>query len=205
MEDEPCKPQSAAPARSLSLRAAQRQHRSRMSTERAAYLRSLVRDVPDFPKPGILFKDITPLLAEPRAFAAIIDGFVEELAGQHIDAIVGIEARGFIFGAALAARLACAFVPVRKPGKLPAAVDRVSYALEYGEGHLEMHKGALREGDRAVIIDDLLATGGTAAASADLIRKQGAEVLRFLFVIELSFLEGRNKLLPTPMTALLRY
>jgi adenine phosphoribosyltransferase len=176
-----------------------------MADERSALLASLVRDVPDFPKPGILFKDITPLLAEPRAFASIIDGFVEQVAGQRVDAVVGIEARGFIFGAALAARLSVAFVPVRKPGKLPSAVDRVAYALEYGEGQLEMHKDSLRPGQRAVIVDDLLATGGTAAASAKLVAMQGAEVLRYLFVIELGFLEGRARLAPTEVTALLRY
>src|SRR5439155_13358086 len=130
------------------------------------------RDVPDFPKKGILFKDITPLLADPRGLMIVLDAFAEEFVGQHLDAIVGIESRGFIFGGALAARLNCSFVPVRKPGKLPAAVDRVTYELEYGEGMLEMHKASIREGANVLVVDDLLATGGTAGAAAQLVRKQ---------------------------------
>ena len=176
-----------------------------LRTDRAAVLRALVRDVPDFPKKGILFKDITPLLADPRGFTMVLDAFAEEFVGAHIDAIVGIEARGFIFGGALAARLSCSFVPVRKPGKLPADVDRVTYELEYGEGMLEMHKGSIAEGSNVLVVDDLLATGGTALAAAQLVRKQGGHVVRFAFVIELAFLAGRERLLPTPVASLLTY
>jgi adenine phosphoribosyltransferase len=174
-------------------------------TDRAHHVRSLVRDIPDFPKKGILFKDITPILADPKAFNMVVDAFTEHMIGEHLDAIVGIEARGFIFGGALAARLNCSFVPVRKPGKLPAEVDRVKYALEYGEGTLEMHKNSIPEGARVVIVDDLLATGGTAAASAELVRMQGGSVVRYAFVIELTFLGGREKLLPVPVSSLIGY
>jgi adenine phosphoribosyltransferase len=176
-----------------------------LSTDRGAVIRGLIRDIPDFPKPGILFKDITPLLADPRGFHMVLDAFTEEFIGTHLDAIVGIESRGFIFGAALAARLNCSFVPVRKPGKLPAAVDRVTYALEYGEGALEMHKDSLREEARVLIVDDLLATGGTAVGAAELVRKQGGIVVAYAFVVELSFLNGRERLVPVPVKALVNY
>lgn len=178
----------------------------RMSHDpRAAAIRALIRDVPDFPKPGILFKDITPLLADPQAFAMILDSFTEQYVGRHLDAIVGIESRGFIFGGALAARLNCSFVPVRKPGKLPYHVDRVKYALEYGEGTLEMHKDSIAEGANVLVVDDLLATGGTASGAAELVRGQGGHVVAFAFVIELSFLGGRERLLPTPVSSLVSY
>jgi len=176
-----------------------------LSTDRAAVIKSLVRDVPDFPKKGILFKDITPLIADPRGFAVVLDAFTEDLLQLHLDAIVGIEARGFIFGGALAARLNCSFVPVRKPGKLPSEVDRVTYALEYGEGVLEMHKASIPEGASCLIVDDLLATGGTAKAAAELVHKQGGLVARYAFVIELGFLGGRERLLPTPVSSLVTY
>jgi adenine phosphoribosyltransferase len=172
---------------------------------RVAALRAMIRDVPDFPKPGILFKDITPLLADPRGFTTVLDLFAETFAGRHLDAIVGIESRGFIFGGALAARLNCSFVPVRKPGKLPYRVDRVRYALEYGEGTLEIHQESIAEGASVLIVDDLLATGGTAAAAAELVRGQGGLVVGYAFVIELSFLGGREKLLPVPVHALVTY
>lgn len=172
---------------------------------RAAAVRAMVRDIPDFPKPGILFKDITPLLADPKTFTIILDWFAEEYVGQHIDAIVGIESRGFIFGGAIAARLNCSFVPVRKPGKLPYHVDKVNYALEYGEGSLEMHKDSIREGARVLIVDDLLATGGTAAGAAALVHGQGGLVISYAFVIELAFLAGRERLLPTPVCSLVTY
>ncbi len=175
-----------------------------LTKDRDAYLRGLVRDVPDFPKPGIMFKDITPLLASPRAFHTILDAFLETWIGRQIDAIVGIESRGFIFGAALAARLNVAFVPVRKPGKLPWKTDSVAYALEYGEGHLEMHVGSLSSAARVLIVDDLLATGGTAAAAGALASSQGAEVVGYAFVIELAFLSGRQKL-ASEVTSLLTY
>jgi adenine phosphoribosyltransferase len=172
---------------------------------RLGYARSLIRNIPDFPKKGILFKDITPILADPKAFAIVIDSLTEQFISDQIDAIVGIESRGFIFGGALAARLNTSFVPVRKPGKLPASVDRVSYALEYGKAELEMHKDSLREGAKVLIIDDLLATGGTAAAAAELVRRQGAYVMAYAFVIELEFLDGRDKLIPVPVVSLMNF
>ncbi|MDP8998755.1 MAG: adenine phosphoribosyltransferase [Myxococcota bacterium] len=169
------------------------------------YCRSLIRDVPDFPKPGIVFKDITPLLASPLALHIVLDGIAECFIGEHIDAIVGIEARGFIFGGALAARLNASFVPVRKPGKLPAAVDRVEIVTEYSRDALEMHKGSLREEARVLVVDDVLATGGTARAAADLVNGQGAYVLGYAFVVELSFLGGREKLLPARVESCMAY
>ena len=175
------------------------------SVDTLAYVRALIRNVPDFPKPGILFKDITPLLADPKGFHIVIDSLAERFIGEHIDAIVGIESRGFIFGGALAARLNASFVPVRKPGKLPAAVDRVSYDLEYGSAELEMHKLSVHDGSKVLVVDDLLATGGTAVATAELVRRQGGYVVAFAFVIELDFLAGRDRLLPVPVISLLRY
>src|SRR5512141_3186943 len=159
------------------------------------YLRAHLRDIPDFPKPGILFKDITPLLADPRAFHITLDLFAERFIGEHIDVVVGIESRGVIFGGALAARLNASFVPVRKPGKLPYRTDRVAYKLEYGEAELEMHKESIRAGANVLIVDDLLATGGTAGAAATLARGQGGVVVGFAFVVELDFLDGRRRLL----------
>lgn len=173
--------------------------------DRVTYLRSFVRDVPNFPKPGILFRDITPLLADPKAFHIVLDLLAEQFVGDHIDAVVGIESRGFIFGGALAARLNASFVPVRKPGKLPYRVDRVSYSLEYGESELEMHRDSLPEGTSVIVMDDLLATGGTAVAAAELVHRQGAYVAGFAFVIELESLSGKDRLLPTPVFSLLRY
>jgi adenine phosphoribosyltransferase len=159
------------------------------------YLRAHLRDVPDFPKPGILFKDITPLLADPRAFHITLDLFAERFIGEHIDVVVGIESRGFIFGGALAARLNASFVPVRKPGKLPYKTDQVAYALEYGEAVLQMHVDSIKAGAKVLIVDDLLATGGTASAAAELTRRQGGVVVGFAFVVELDFLGGRQKLI----------
>ena len=158
------------------------------------YILSLIRDVPDFPKPGIVFKDITPVLADPKAFEAVTDALETRLEGTGIDKIVGIEARGFIFGAALAQRLGAGFIPVRKPGKLPSLIDSVTYELEYGTDALEMQVDSLSGGERVLIIDDLLATGGTAAAAASLVRGRGAKVAAFGFVIELAFLDGRARL-----------
>src|SRR5690606_18034107 len=157
-----------------------------------SHLMSLIRDVPDFPAPGVLFRDITPLLADPRGFHIALDALAHRFTGEKIDAVAGVESRGFIFGAALAARLNASFVPIRKPGKLPAAVDRVSYSLEYGEAELEMHRDALADGAQVLVVDDLLATGGTAAAAASLVERQGAFVHAFAFVIELRSLEGRE-------------
>ncbi|HLK38342.1 MAG TPA: adenine phosphoribosyltransferase [Polyangiaceae bacterium] len=169
------------------------------------FCRALIRDVPDFPKPGIVFKDLTPLLASPRALHIVLDGIAERFIGEHVDAIVGVEARGFIFGGALAARLNASFVPVRKPGKLPAAVDRVELVTEYSRDALEMHKGSIREEARVVVVDDLLATGGTARGAADLVHKQGGYVVGYAFVVELSWLGGREKLLPTRVEACIAY
>lgn len=169
------------------------------------FCRSLIRDVPDFPSPGIMFRDITPLLASPRALHIVLDGIAERFIGEHIDAIVGIEARGFIFGGALAARLNASFVPVRKPGKLPAAVDRVNIVTEYSRDALEMHKGSLPEGARVVVVDDVLATGGTAKAAAELVNGQGGYVISFAFVVELSALGGRERLLPTRVESCMVY
>jgi adenine phosphoribosyltransferase len=165
------------------------------SAHALAYLKAHLRNVPDFPKPGILFKDITPLLADPRALHITLDLLAQRFIGERIDAVVGVESRGFIFGGALAARLNASFVPVRKPGKLPAKADRVAYALEYGEAELEMHLGSIEKGARVVVVDDLLATGGTAHAAADLARRQGGVVAGFAFVVELDFLPGRARLL----------
>ena len=176
-----------------------------MNEDRRTQLNALIRDVPDFPKPGIVFKDITPLLADPDGLKTSIDLLAEACAGKDIDAIVGIESRGFIFGTALAVRLGVSFVPVRKPGKLPAATDRVEYALEYGTDALEIHQDALGAGNRVLIVDDLLATGGTAAATGKLVANQGALVAGYAFLIELTFLAGRDKLGDTDIHALLTY
>lgn len=170
-----------------------------------SYVRERVRAVPDFPKPGILFRDITPVLADPKAFHMVIDALVERFIGQRVDAIVAIDSRGFIFGAPLASRLNTRFVPARKPGKLPAAAIRVEYALEYGQASLEMHEDALTSGDQVVVIDDLLATGGTAGAAGELVLSRGAEVLAYAFVIELGGLGGRGKLEPAPVVSLIRF
>lgn len=157
-------------------------------------LSKIVRNVPDFPKPGIQFKDITTLLSNPEALRYTIDALAERFAGDQVDLIAGIESRGFIFGTPLATKLGVGFIPVRKPGKLPAAIHRVSYALEYGQDSLEIHQDAVKPGQRVLIIDDLLATGGTAAAATELVEKCGGKVAGLGFVIELSFLKGRNRL-----------
>ncbi|GAA1009493.1 adenine phosphoribosyltransferase [Acrocarpospora pleiomorpha] len=152
---------------------------------------SLIRDIPDYPKPGILFKDITPLLADPAAFTKVVDGLA---AGYAFDKVVGIEARGFILAAPVAIRCAAGFVPVRKKGKLPAETLEASYDLEYGSATIEIHTDALGPGDRVLIVDDVLATGGTAAATVDLVRRTGAQVVAVSFLMELSFLSGRERL-----------
>lgn len=173
--------------------------------EALPYVASLIREVADFPQKGVMFKDITPLLADPRGFHIVLDAIAHKLIGVPLDAIVGIESRGFIFGAALAARLNTSFVPVRKPGKLPAATDTVSYSLEYGEAELQMHRDALVDEARVVIVDDLLATGGTAAAAAELVERQGGIVQAFAFIIELEALKGRARLAERPVIAVLKY
>jgi adenine phosphoribosyltransferase len=172
--------------------------------ERIQRVMTRIRDVPDFPKPGILFKDVTPLIGDGPSFRIVTDLFAEQFAGNKPDLIVGIESRGFIFGAALAERLAVGFVPVRKPGKLPYKATRETYSLEYGTDALEMHEDAV-EKRRCLIVDDLLATGGTAAATARLVEKQGGVVEGFAFVIELDFLKGRERLGTRTIHALVHY
>ena len=164
-----------------------------------------VRDVPDFPKPGIIFKDITPLLSDGGLFRECIDLFLNATAPLKPDKIVGIDARGFLFGSAVAYQLGVGFVPVRKKGKLPYQTKETSYKLEYGEATVEMHVDAITPGDRIVLIDDLLATGGTSAAAAKLIREAGGNLLGAQFLIELEFLSGRTHLEPVPVTAFLKY
>lgn len=176
-----------------------------MEDKRIDELRNFVRDVPDFPKPGILFKDITPLLADPTAFTTCLDIIAERFAGAHVDAIVGIEARGFIFGGAMASKMMVSFIPVRKPGKLPAATDQVEYTLEYGTDCLQMHQDSISRGARVLVIDDLLATGGTAWAACELVRRQGGVIVGAAFLIELGFLGGSKRLLPVESTSLLVY
>jgi adenine phosphoribosyltransferase len=168
-------------------------------------LKKLIREVPDFPKPGILFYDITTLLKDKAGFAMLIDALSERYAEKDIDLVLGMEARGFIFGPALAYRLGAGFVPVRKPGKLPAETAKVSYDLEYGSNSLEIHKDAIQRGQRVLIVDDLLATGGTAAATADLAHALGAEIAGLAFVVELDFLKGREKLAKYDVYSLLHY
>ena len=159
-----------------------------------AKIKSAVRDIPDFPKPGILFKDITPVLNDPALFKSAVDLFVARHKQSKLTKIAAIESRGFVFGAAAAYQLGVGLVPIRKKGKLPYKTIEASYALEYGTATLEIHEDAVRSGDRVVLIDDLLATGGTAAASAGLLEKLGATVVELDFLIELAFLNGRDKL-----------
>jgi adenine phosphoribosyltransferase len=168
-------------------------------------LKKLIREVPDFPKKGILFYDITTLLKDKTGFAQLIDLFSEHYIGKQIDLILGMEARGFIFGPALAYRLNAGFVPVRKPGKLPAATVKCEYELEYGSNCLEVHRDAIEEGQRVLIVDDLLATGGTAEATARLVKSLGGEIAGLAFVVELDFLNGREKLKPYNVFSLLHY
>jgi len=168
-------------------------------------LRTYIRDVPDFPKPGILFKDITPLLQDAAAFRQSVDALEDQVKGKGIDCVASIESRGFIFGGALAERLGIGFVPVRKKGKLPYHTRQESYALEYGEATVEVHEDAFRSGQRVLILDDLLATGGTAKAAAKLVESLGGKVAGFLFLIELSFLKGREKLKGYPVSSLIEY
>jgi len=170
-----------------------------------ARLRAAVRDIPDFPKPGIIFKDITPVLSDSALMQDTIDHFAAAFQGERIDAVVGMESRGFIFGAPLALALGTAFVPARKPGKLPYDSIGVEYELEYGTARLEMHTDAFKPDARILVIDDLLATGGTAAATHQLIRKLGGEVVACCFVIELGFLPGREALGDVPVHSVVIY
>lgn len=168
-------------------------------------LKKYIRDVPDFPQPGILFRDITPLLSDASALQYVVDRFTAEFRDTKLDAVVSIESRGFLFGAPLAYNLGLPLVPVRKPGKLPAAHMSVEYSLEYGSSQLDIHEDALREGDKVVIMDDLLATGGTAMAGAKLVELLGAKVDCLAFLVELTFLEGREKLSGYNVFSLIQY
>ena len=168
-------------------------------------LKDAIRKVPDYPKEGILFYDITTLLKDPRAFAGAVDAMCERYVGWHIDAVLGIEARGFILGSVIAYRLGTGFIPVRKPGKLPAPVISETYSLEYGEDTIEMHEDAVQEGQEILVTDDLLATGGTAAAACNLVEKAGGNVAECSFMVELDFLNGREKLSSRKVFSLLRY
>ena len=176
-----------------------------MNSEAIDKLRAGVRDVPDFPKKGIVFKDITPILSDHKLFRASIDLFLERCRGKKIDKIVGIDARGFLFGSTVAYELGVGFVPIRKRGKLPYKTEIAKYSLEYGEAEMEMHIDAMESGETVVLVDDLLATGGTSAAAAALIQKVGGKLLEAQFLIELDFLHGRERLKPTPVTAFLKY
>lgn len=173
--------------------------------ERIALMKKQIRDIPDFPKPGILFKDITPLLASPEAFKAAIDMMVEHYEPLDIGGIVAVESRGFLFGGALAMQLGVPLLIVRKPGKLPYKTHFIEYSLEYGTDRLEIHQDAIQRGQRLVVLDDLLATGGTAKATAQLVANQGGVVVECAFVIELTFLDGRKKLQPTATFSLISY
>jgi len=168
-------------------------------------LKKLIREVPDFPVPGILFYDITTLLKDKRGFATLIDALAEHYIDQEIDLVLGMEARGFIFGPAVAYRLNAGFVPIRKPKKLPAATASISYELEYGKNTLEIHRDAINRGQRVIIVDDLLATGGTAQATVSLAESLGAKVVGCGFVVELDFLKGRDKLQKYNVFSLLHY
>jgi adenine phosphoribosyltransferase len=164
-----------------------------------------IREVPDFPRPGIAFKDITPLLLDAAAFRRAVELMAAPFSAARVSRVVSIESRGFLLGAPIALALDAGLVPMRKPGKLPAERGRVEYALEYGTDALEMHKDAVTRGDRVLIVDDVLATGGTAAAAAQLVRTHGAELVGYTFLIELDFLKGRGRLEGAPVEALLHY
>ncbi|CAN5475055.1 adenine phosphoribosyltransferase [soil metagenome] len=176
-----------------------------MVTDASRSLRDAVRDVPDFPKPGIIFKDITPILCDGKLFRAAIDLFLERCRAMRIDKIVCIDARGFLFGSAVAYDLGIGLVPIRKKGKLPYKTERAAYTLEYGEAEMEMHIDSINRGERIVLIDDLLATGGTSASAVTLIQKVDGELVEAQFLIELEFLHGRAKLDPTPVVSFLKF
>lgn len=167
-----------------------------------AHIKDLIRDIPDFPRPGVTFKDITPLLADPHCFAECIDALAERFLPESIDKVIGVEARGFIIAAPVAYRLSAGFVPVRKKGKLPYAVFSDTYELEYGVDTLEVHTDSLRPGERVLLVDDVLATGGTAAAARRLVDRLGAQTIAFGCVLELGFLRGRQKLAGLTIEAL---
>jgi adenine phosphoribosyltransferase len=169
------------------------------------YLARHIRDIPDFPKPGIVFKDITTLLKEPAAFRAAIDALIDRYRDEHLDIVAAVESRGFIFGAPLAYALNIGFVPVRKVGKLPADTINEEYALEYGTATIELHRDAFMPGARVLVVDDLLATGGTIRATCNLIERAGATVVGLAFLVELTFLEGRQRLAGYDITTLVSY
>src|SRR3954449_449856 len=171
----------------------------------AAVVRAHVRDIPDYPQPGIVFRDITPLLAAPDVFAGTVDALAAPFEGERIDKVVGVEARGFVFAAPVAYRHGAGFVPVRKPGKLPWEIEREEYELEYGTDLLEIHRDAVLPGERVLIVDDVIATGGTAAATARLVERLGGEVIGFGFIIELAFLKGREQLQGRDVVSLITY
>ena len=168
-------------------------------------IKSLIRDIPDFPKPGIIYRDITTLLQSPEGLSYVIDHFSDEFLDQKIDYVIGIESRGFIFGAPIAYKIGAGFVPVRKAGKLPAAIHSIEYELEYGTDCLEIHQDAIQVESRILIVDDLIATGGTAAATAELVGKLGCTLIGFAFIIELLALEGRSKLPNSPIRSMVTY
>lgn len=176
-----------------------------MTPELASDLVRKIRDIPDFPKPGIQFKDITTLLKDGPSFKAAIDGLLAQIGDRKVDAVVGMESRGFIFGAPIAYALGVGFVPVRKLGKLPADVVSVEYDLEYGSATLEMHKDAITPGARVLIVDDLLATGGTVAGTIELVKQLRGEIVALAFLIELTFLKGRERLQGHDILTLIRY
>jgi adenine phosphoribosyltransferase len=176
-----------------------------MPPETVEKLRRAIRDVPDFPKPGIIFKDITPVLCDGALFREAIDLFLERCRKMAVHKIVCIDARGFLFGSAVAYDLGIGLIPIRKRGKLPYKTERAAYTLEYGEAEMEMHIDSIQQGERIVLIDDLLATGGTSASAAALVRKVGGELVEAQFLIELEFLKGRAKLEPTPVVSFLTY
>lgn len=173
-----------------------------VSSHVRAAIRAAVRDVPDFPSPGIAFRDLTPLLVDGRLFSATVDALAASYAGRGVTRVAAIESRGFLFGAPVAERLGAGVVPVRKAGRLPRETVRVDYALEYGTATLEMHRDAIGAGDRVLVVDDVLATGGTAAAAADLVARCGGEVVGLAFVLSITALGGRARLAMAPVTAL---
>jgi adenine phosphoribosyltransferase len=175
------------------------------STSKTIHLEDRIRDIPDFPQKGILFKDITPLLQDPAAFQHALDRLAAHYKDAGIEVVVGVESRGFIFGAPLAYLLNCAFVPVRKFGKLPSQTVSVEYALEYGTNIVEVHRDAIKPGQRVLIVDDLLATGGTVAASIELVEKLGGQIAGIAFLVELSYLKGRERLKGHDIFALINY
>ncbi len=169
------------------------------------WLKAHVRDIPDYPRPGVIFKDITPVLAAPDAFAAVVDAVAAPFADRRIDKVVGIEARGFVFAAPVAYRHAAGFIPVRKAGKLPWQIEREEYALEYGTDLLEIHRDAITPGEQVLIVDDVLATGGTAEASVRLVERLGGHIVGLAFFIELGFLAGRDRLAGREVHSVVEY